>query len=787
MAKKIQATDIYDVASFEAWLKSLDLIENKLKDILDISGKSLKSNIKITSSKDLQEQTTAINQAKEATKGLNEVEKQRKVISAQLTEAEKEQFRIRGQRRVQQQEQMQQAKAEMQIEKNRKQLLDLTTASLADMRRELANLKGMSFVGKSPEEIKILKLRMGELMDKIADTNAGIKALGQDTFPLMISGLKFISAGVEGVVGTLGLMGIESDKLKNVEKTMVQLIAVTQALAEIEKVLEERKLQAIAIRIRETTLTIKDNVTKWASVVATTAQARAEETKAVAVGKGNIIVRAAAAVQWLWNAALAANPIGLVVTGVIALVAAIGGLIWWMNKNTEATLRNSEAAEKYLKTIGETNEKYKQKAQYLKDINAVESEQLTNEILLKENESERLLFNWKLYYQLVLKGHTEYNDKLIESAKLYKENEESLNSLRRRQQVSLQNEIDNIIKSDKEKEKELSEAAKKRIELRKKEYDDALKLLIEARKKEQDEFYKWLENDRELNKKIDEERKKEITDANQEGLDIAEKEYQNRTDNIAKEYKDLLESFDKKKQLRDAALIVLEESLNKENSAKQKALDKEIDQRTKHQQLLQELATKGIEKASDNLAYEQKRLAEAEAKKQKLEQKQKQNELMFTALKTYTAKVEANNKNPLSSTIKDISLLRAFIASLPTFFEGIEDTGERGDLDSRGGKLAVLHPHERVVSAIDNIYMNGLTNFELSKAAIKYKQTNSENNRFENNEKILQKFDSLENTIKNQEYYLGRDFDKTAQAVIESIKKGNNLMRNHYKIKGLFT
>lgn len=44
------------------------------------------------------------------------------------------------------------------------------------------------------------------------------------------------------------------------------------------------------------------------------------------------IVRIAAAVQWLWNAAMAANPIGLVIIAVVALVAAV--ILLWKHSET---------------------------------------------------------------------------------------------------------------------------------------------------------------------------------------------------------------------------------------------------------------------------------------------------------------------------------------------------------------------------------------------------------------------------------------------------------------------
>lgn len=61
----------------------------------------------------------------------------------------------------------------------------------------------------------------------------------------------------------------------------------------------------------------------------------------------------ATAAQWLWNAALNANPIGLVIVAVAALAAAIMALSTWLNKETEEEKKNREEIEK---SVQKTNE-----------------------------------------------------------------------------------------------------------------------------------------------------------------------------------------------------------------------------------------------------------------------------------------------------------------------------------------------------------------------------------------------------------------------------------------------
>lgn len=54
------------------------------------------------------------------------------------------------------------------------------------------------------------------------------------------------------------------------------------------------------------------------------------------VSKLSIVVKAVTAIQWLWNIAVTANPIGAIVVAVIAAIAAIAGLSYWIWNNYDA-------------------------------------------------------------------------------------------------------------------------------------------------------------------------------------------------------------------------------------------------------------------------------------------------------------------------------------------------------------------------------------------------------------------------------------------------------------------
>lgn len=62
----------------------------------------------------------------------------------------------------------------------------------------------------------------------------------------------------------------------------------------------------------------------------------------IALAATKVATTVATAAQWLWNAALTANPIGLVIVGITALVVAIGSLIWWYNSAGDAAKKAAE-------------------------------------------------------------------------------------------------------------------------------------------------------------------------------------------------------------------------------------------------------------------------------------------------------------------------------------------------------------------------------------------------------------------------------------------------------------
>ena len=110
---------------------------------------------------------------------------------------------------------------------------------------------------------------------------------------------------------------------------------------------------------------------------------------------------------------------------------------------------------------------------------------------------------------------------------------------------------------------------------------------------------------------------------------------------------------------------------------------------------LREKAAQGQLSSEESIAFEQKKEAELEQQRERERKRQVRTQAFFSVLSSF----QANDGN-LAKTITDIGVLRA-LANGFSAFDGVDDTGGRGNIDSKGGRLWTLHPHEQVYSKED--------------------------------------------------------------------------------------
>lgn len=170
--------------------------------------------------------------------------------------------------------------------------------------------------GVTSKEATEAAKRAAELKDRIGDAKALTDAFNPDAkFKALSSSLAGVAGGFAVVQGSMALFGTQS---KEVEQTLLKVqsaMALSQGLQTIgESVDSFKQLAAVA---------------KSYTIV----------QKLVTAG------------QWLWNTAIMANPIGAIVAGVVALIAAGVALVSYFKSSSEAAAKNTAAVDANKKAI----------------------------------------------------------------------------------------------------------------------------------------------------------------------------------------------------------------------------------------------------------------------------------------------------------------------------------------------------------------------------------------------------------------------------------------------------
>ncbi len=221
------------------------------------------------------------------------------------------------------------------------QAVEETTTRTTSLRAELRQItQELQNLEPGSQRFQELSVRAGELRDNIADTNNVVTALAGNTTERLgtaLSGVVNIGiTGLQGVVGSMQLFGVESEKARDVMEKLQGLLFVTQAIqgfgglsdsiAQITAGLSSltsaraadlsvQEAQVAANSAEAATDTI-NTAAQTANTVATEAHATAAASDAVATGAATVATEG-------FTAALAANPIGLVVVGLTALISAL--------------------------------------------------------------------------------------------------------------------------------------------------------------------------------------------------------------------------------------------------------------------------------------------------------------------------------------------------------------------------------------------------------------------------------------------------------------------------------
>lgn len=202
---------------------------------------------------------------------------------------------------------------------------------------------------------------------------------------------------------------------------------------------------------------------------------------------------------------------------------------------------------------------------------------------------------------------------------------------------------------------------------------------------------------------------KELTDKEDK-----EREEKNKKEKEAKE-KELKDLFD----TTNKALEIAEKKIKAEEKLLQDALDNEIDLRQRNIDEQKRRAEQGL---TNTLAFEEKALKDAEARKAEEEKKAVKREKTISFFKLLSANAEKDPANALQKTLTEILLAEAISGA---FFKGTERVSDdlQGNKvhNGRDGYVVAVDGSERVLTGEQNKLIGNMSNEDLAKLAHDYK------------------------------------------------------------------
>ena len=224
------------------------------------------------------------------------------------------------------------------------------------------------------------------------------------------------------------------------------------------------------------------------------------------------------------------------------------------------------------------------------------------------------------------------------------------------------------------------------------------------------------------------------------------------------------------------------------------AIGNQIDKTSERADQLRKKANAGQLASEESLAFEQKKEAELEKQREREQKRRERTQAFFSVLASFNA-----NNGDLGKTIADVGVLRALAGTLSAY-DGVDDTGGRGDIDSKGGKIWTLHPNEQVWSKKDRSEV-GFRNRDEIKDIVKMYDNgfltdmmryDKSNEMFNANSLILNglgskemisKMNQLNQSIKNIQIPEGTvDIDQVRGLITIISKKGNKVTREISKL-----
>jgi len=489
--------------------------------------------------------------------------------------------------------------------------------------------------------------------------------------------------GITGIVGALGnAIGFNTDAIQNASAIAHEFVAFSKNVKHAKEL--------------ETVATETNTVAQETNTVVTNTSTKATGVYGVALTVVSGIARATGlsmAVSW----ALATAGISVLIAGIVALTV----YLKHQREETEALAekekalqqgRDSRAVKRDAQDQMELDnmqfklDRRKKEGATLEEINQLENQLL--DIKIRQNAEDEIKFR----HPTDVDGLKKYQDILVEGNKL--QNEQILLNVK---------EAKTIKEKNKEKEKEVD------LELQE------LELNYKLRKQGEEENKLWksshtnmavvindtkmltTEYDR-LNKTragLIGDKSKSAKASSEKDLDEEQKKNLKRIEDAKKMEETIFKAY--------ADRIIKQREVNaQELSEIERGIDAQM-----------QLAVNGQKNTLDFMlrqraeALEKQKALEKKANRQK--EAQQIAELFLEFMKVYAGKDGGfgASAKALAQTVIAKGIASAISG---TYHDGTDDTGDGGNMDNKGGMLAVLHPHEGVVTRSANEKYKGVVN-----------------------------------------------------------------------------
>lgn len=269
--------------------------------------------------------------------------------------------------------------AQESAKKDLKELV-LEISNLTIQYNSLSEAEKQSADGQAlKSHIQDLIERAGVLKDAIADTNRAITNASSDTrtFDQLSEGAQLAANSFGLLKGTAAALGIESGSLEEVQTKLLAAITLSNSASKIQNALQkESAIMQGVLNVQTRLRTVAENL------------------HTASMGRGVVMTKLLTAAQWGFNAAANANPIGLLIVGITALIASGYGLVKLFKSLSGDSEEVKKSYEKQVEALEELGKAHDRIIERLKAKGAVESEihtQTLNYILEEKTAQEDLL------------------------------------------------------------------------------------------------------------------------------------------------------------------------------------------------------------------------------------------------------------------------------------------------------------------------------------------------------------------------------------------------------------